>query len=185
VSELSCIDRELVHLAHYTWVDIRRFRILDAASGDTVLLAALIQHPQYRDDYLGKGLEAAADGERHGPYWLSAIGPEAFQPIQADDGRLLLQRWADESVSHAISMYDSAIEHGIRPADPRPSPEVFQERLDARVYPCLVGDIVQLPDMRDQAEHDYGWILGLQGFHEFLAIDREAGTLTLVVATDD
>jgi hypothetical protein len=35
------------------------------------------------------------------------------------------------------------------------------------------------------AEHEWGWVVGLIGFHEFVIIDRAAAMLTLLIASDD
>jgi len=46
--------------------------------------------------------------------------------------------------------------------------------------------IYQLPDIRATAQHDWGDVVGMEaGFHEFVIIDRAAGELALVVASDD
>jgi hypothetical protein len=36
-----------------------------------------------------------------------------------------------------------------------------------------------------EAQHDWGDVMGLTGFHEFVFIDRRAGILVLVAASDD
>jgi hypothetical protein len=45
--------------------------------------------------------------------------------------------------------------------------------------------LYRLADLRATAEHDWGWVVGHGGFHEFVAIDHTASTLTLIVASDD
>lgn len=58
--------------------------------------------------------------------------------------------------------------------------------LASEVLPRLEGDsIFRLPDLRTSAEHDWGWVVGHAGFHEFVIVDRSAGLLTLIVASDD
>jgi hypothetical protein len=42
-----------------------------------------------------------------------------------------------------------------------------------------------LEDLRATAEHEWGWVVGQGGFHEFVAIDRPAERLRLIVASDD
>ncbi|MCM3656864.1 hypothetical protein M3147_06310 [Agromyces mediolanus] len=37
----------------------------------------------------------------------------------------------------------------------------------------------------DEFRHEYSWVTGALGFHEFVAIDRRSGVLHLVVACDD
>jgi hypothetical protein len=55
------------------------------------------------------------------------------------------------------------------------------------VAPLIVGadEIHRLTVPRDGNEHDCGWIVGTGGFHEFIAIDRAAKVLTVIIATDD
>jgi hypothetical protein len=44
----------------------------------------------------------------------------------------------------------------------------------------------QLPDLRDVAQHEWGSSVGsLTGFFEYVLIDRRAGSVALVVASDD
>jgi hypothetical protein len=38
--------------------------------------------------------------------------------------------------------------------------------------------------MRDEAEHEWGWVIGQGGFREFVLVDRDGG-ISLVVASDD
>jgi hypothetical protein len=54
------------------------------------------------------------------------------------------------------------------------------------VFPLLSCDAVyRLADLRETAEHDWGWVVGTSGFHEFLAVDRTTERLRLIVASDD
>ncbi|MFD0227994.1 hypothetical protein ACWGPD_06550 [Streptomyces hirsutus] len=50
----------------FRWVDIKHLRLSAESVGARELLAALIGHEQFRDDYAGGGV--LAEGPRHGPY---------------------------------------------------------------------------------------------------------------------
>lgn len=154
----------MVHLddGTYAWVSIRRFRVADVEEDDRALLDALIAHPEYRDDYAGGGADPT--NEIHGPYRLGAITPETFEVSSSDEARRVIQEWADEDEPQSLQT---------------------QDRLRQIVYPLLRGTIYRLPDLRAHAEHEWGWVVGLRGFHEFVVIDRGDRTLALVVASDD
>jgi hypothetical protein len=85
-------------------------------------------------------------------------------PMTRRDARQTLHRWANEwdgatAESHASVL---AASRSVLP--------------DGAVAFRLI-------DLRESAQHDWGWVLG--DFHEFVAIDRSTDTLTLVVASDD
>jgi len=51
---LTFVSHELVHFRrYYTWVDLKHFAIQSEMS-DRALLAHLIEHMQYHDDYAGE-----------------------------------------------------------------------------------------------------------------------------------
>jgi hypothetical protein len=146
----------------YRWVDVKRLRFASDSAGDKELLAALIGHEQFRDDYAGGGVEP--EGLRHGPYWLRAVTPDAYEAVGRERSDRILREWADrfENVPAELA------------ADLRR--EVF-DRLAAadRVY--------HLRELGDDALHDWGGVHS--EFHEFVCVDRSAGQLTLLVAADD
>ncbi|MEG8183221.1 hypothetical protein [Nocardia terpenica] len=62
----------------------------------------------------------------------------------------------------------------------------IQAELDTQVFPLLeTPRLFQLPDLRPDAQHDWGWVVGVDGFHELVVIDQPDQVLTLVVAADD
>ena len=148
----------------YQWVRIKLFA-LPADADDHEVLALLIRHVSYRDSYGGTG---DRDMETiHGPYWLYAITPEVFSPVSAPDTEALLRTWAEYAA---------------------PLPDGRREELEQELYPRIrsATSRYQLPDLRDIAEHDWGSSVGsLTGFFEFVLIDRHAGSVALVVASDD
>jgi len=166
VSLLTFVDHELVHLDEgtYCWVDIKRFVIGDVNADDRSLLAALIADRRYRDHYAGQEPLEQDQDDLHGPYWLRAITPEMFEVSRRDEAERTIRSWADEPESQSVET---------------------QTRLRDAVYPLLTGTIYRLPDLRDQAQHEWGWVVGTGGFHEFVAVDRDQQTLVLLVASDD
>jgi len=159
---------QLVHLdkGTYHWVSLKQFRI-DPSLADKDLLRALINHSAYHDDYAGQDAIDQDHHSLHGPYRLECIAPDTFRPARAAISESLLQAWAEEASDRSIS------------------PQV-QQALDRAVYSLLSDDsLYQLPDLRPDAEHDWGWVVGREAFHEYVAIDRRRELLTLIVAADD
>ncbi|MEU8431803.1 hypothetical protein AB0F18_02650 [Streptomyces sp. NPDC029216] len=146
----------------FRWLDAKYFRLPAAPPGDTALLAALISHEQFRDDYAGSGVLPL--GRRHGSFWRRLITPAAYEPITPDDAAHLLRTWADQ--------YDPV------PADLEADlrREVFARLTSATTVHHLTG--VGVDDF-----HDWGGVHG--EFHELVLIDRVRGHLTLLVAADD
>ncbi|WP_249374859.1 hypothetical protein [Streptomyces sp. I05A-00742] len=147
------------------WVDIKHLRFppqTAPATTDAALLAALVRHEQFRDDYAGGGVDP--QGTRHGPYWLARVSPEAYEPVGEEDAVRVLRTWTDQ-----FGEVPDTLEADLRR-------EVF-DRVTA------ASSLHHLPDLGDDAFHDWG---GVQiDFHEFVLIDRSAGLLTLLVAADD
>jgi hypothetical protein len=145
------------------WVLIKLFALPPDAD-DHEVLALLIRHVRYRDSYAAP--EFKDDKTIHGPYWLNAISPEVFSPVSAADAEALIRTWADYTVPLT--------------GDDR----VAMER---EVYPRIqqATSRYQLPDMRDTAQHDWGYVVGSDGFHEFVLIDRQINKVELLVASDD
>lgn len=145
------------------WLDTKAFRIdmADAAPGD--ILAALIEHRQYRDHYAGLSADAQ-NQDLHGPYWRSAIRPETFQAVDFATAEAELVDWAKAFEVSA----------------PLVLSELGALLLDRRSL------LYRLPDLRSTAEHAWGWSVGaIGGFHEFVVIDRGRKLVTVMVASDD
>ncbi|MYS09257.1 hypothetical protein GTW71_23100 [Streptomyces sp. SID6041] len=146
----------------YRWVDIKHLRIPAESGGAQDLLAALIGHEQFRDDYAGGGVVSA--GSRHGPYWLRLVTPDIYEAVSRERSAYVLRGWVNQfgDVSAAL---DAVLQQ-----------EVF-DRLAAadRIY--------YLSRLGDKAIHDWGRVH--EHFHEFVLIDRSAGRITLLVAADD
>ncbi|MEU9038664.1 hypothetical protein AB0D45_27705 [Streptomyces sp. NPDC048352] len=144
------------------WVDAKHLRLPAEPAGDGRLLAALIGHEQFRDDYAGGGV--LPRGRRHGPYWRRLITPGAYEAFGRERAARVLREWADR--------YDAVpAELG---ADLRR--EVFDRVAAADAVYALTG-------VGEGDFHDWGGVHG--EFHEFVLVDRTAGRLTLLVAADD
>lgn len=150
----------------YQWVSIKLFA-LPADADDHEVLVSLIRHVRYRDSYNGTGDKDM--GTIHGPYHLRAITSESFFPVSANDIEPLIRTWA---------------EYGAPLPDPRRAE--MERELYRRIREATSS--YQLLDLRDTAQHDEGWgssVGSATGFFELVLIDRHAGSIALVVASDD
>jgi hypothetical protein len=148
----------------YQWVSIKLFA-LPADTDDNQVLTLLTRHVRYRDSYAASDFQDAKT--IHGPYWLSAISSGVFFPASAPDVEALIRTWAE---------YAAPLPDGCR--------EEMEQTLYSRIQSATSR--YQLSDLRDVAEHDWGSTVGsITGFFEFVLIDRHAGTVALVVASDD
>lgn len=78
----------------YRWVSIKHLRFSARAAesaGDRELLAALIGHEQFRDDYAGGGV--MPEGTRHGPYWRRLITADLYEPLSQEKAVEILREW--------------------------------------------------------------------------------------------
>ncbi|MFF5981953.1 hypothetical protein ACFY78_24210 [Streptomyces olindensis] len=146
----------------FRWVDIKQLRFSAESVADRGLLAGLMEHEQFRDDYAGGGV--LPDGPRHGPYWLRLITPDLYEPISQEKAVRILREWVDP-------LWDVPI--GLE-AD-------LQREVFARL--AAADGIYHLGELGDEAIHDWGRVH--DHFHEFVLIDRSAGRITLIVAADD
>ncbi|MFJ2060060.1 hypothetical protein ACIOMM_29510 [Streptomyces sp. NPDC087908] len=139
----------------YGWVDVRHLRIPAESGGAQELLAALIGHEQFRDDYAGGGVLSA--GSRHGPYWLRLGTPDVYEAVSQERSAYVLRGWVNQSGD-----VPAAVEAVLQQ-------EVF-DRLAAadRIY--------YLSRLGDEAIHDWGRVH--EHFHELVLIDRSAGRIT-------
>lgn len=165
---LTFVSQEMVHFwEHFTWVNLKYFAIQPTVS-DALLLTHLIANTQYQDHYAGQDPAEQPLHLLHGPYRLNAITPDTFQAVSIQTAGDDLRGW--------VSSWAGSGEDG---------PEL-EAKLSAAVIPRVVGDaIYRLPDLRQSAEHEWGSVVGQDGFHELVIIDRAAEKLTLLVASDD
>jgi hypothetical protein len=158
-------DHALIHIHNggYQWIDVQIFAF-PTAIDDAAVMGLLIRHVRYRHGYANPEYRDAKI--IHGPYWLEAISVESFSPVSPVSAEALITTWAN---------YDAAV-----PASDYPV-------LDKQVYGPIrdASSVYQLADLRETAEHDWGYVVGLTGFHEFVVINSHTGRLTLIVASDD
>lgn len=146
----------------YRWVDIKHLRIPAELGEAQELLAALIGHEQFRDDYAGGGV--LSEGSRHGPYRLSLVTPDVYETVSREKSTHILWGWVNK-----FGDMPGRLEADLQQ-------EVF-DRLAAAEH------IYYLSGFGDEAIHDWGRVH--EDFHEFVLIDRSAGRITLLVAADD
>jgi hypothetical protein len=146
----------------FQWVHAKRFALPTIPVDDRSLLALLIAHDLYGDNYAGG--TPGDDPTRHGPYWRDRITVAAFDLTQAAIEETHLRAWAEQHTT-PDDYLRAELEH-----------ELF-------VSIRRASALYRLHDLGKGAFHDWGWVLG--PFHELILIDRSGSTLTLVVACDD
>ncbi|MFS8202578.1 hypothetical protein ACLVWQ_28300 [Streptomyces sp. CWNU-52B] len=146
----------------FRWVNIKHLRFSAESVDDRGLLAALIGHEQFRDDYAGGGV--LPDGSRHGPYWLRLITPDLYELISQEKAVQILREWVDP-LGDVSTELEADLQREV-------------------LVPLAVADgIYYLSELGDEAIHGWGRVHDY--FHEFVLIDRSAGRITLIVAADD
>lgn len=172
---LPLIGDDVVHLGPrtYMWVQLTHFTI-DPDQEDSSLLESLTESPGYQHDYASPfprdGSSELRSPGIHGRWILSAINRDLFEATTADEAKAGIQSWANEQDWTDL--------------DYSQPPEVMQQ-LEA-VYLLLdSGPVYKLRNPGPEAEHDYGFVTGSMGFHEFIVIDRKHRTLHVIVASDD
>lgn len=161
------LEDQITHLDRGTHqrVDIKTFGIGDGFS-DVTLIKNMLDQSAYADDYQASPPDEQS-GAVHGPYRLDAIDAAAFAPVAADEARSLLRAWADQT--------------GVQS-------DLTQAVLASSAYALLdVADrVYRFPMLGQDSFHESGWVVGITGFHEFIAgIDRTGHCLTVIVASDD
>jgi hypothetical protein len=170
---LRLVGSDIVRMDEGTfmWIRLTHFAI-ETVQDDRSLLASLIASPGYAHDYASPFDAEAVVTEPaiHGRWWRSNIHVELFEPWTAMDAESLLQGWADDQEW----------------TDPNyRQPLAVQRRLQD-VYALLrSGDLYKLRNPGAGDEHEYGFVTGGMGFHEFVVIERSRRGLHVVVASDD
>jgi hypothetical protein len=155
----------------FMWVQVTHFAF-DAAQEDRAILASLIASPGYAHDYASPfdGQMEVTEPAVHGRWWRDRVHVRLFEPWSPTDAETLIRRWADQQ--------------DWTESDYRQPPEVHASLQG--VYLLLrSGQLYKLNNPGSEAEHDYGFVTGGMGFHEFVAVDRAAQRLHVVVASDD
>lgn len=170
---LRLVGSDIVQMGEGTfmWIQLTHFAI-ETAQDDRSILASLIASPGYAHDYASPFDAEAVVTEPaiHGRWWRSSVRAELFEPWAATDAESLLRGWADDQEWN----------------DPNyRQPLAVQRRLQD-VYALLrSGDLYKLRNPGTEDEHEYGFVTGGTGFHEFVVIERDSRSLHVVVASDD
>lgn len=170
---LRLVGSGIVHMDKNTfmWIQLTHFSV-DSSLDDRSVLGGLIACPGYVHDYASP-FDAEApvtEPALHGRWYRDQIRVEMFEPSSASDAEAIIQGWADNQ---------EWTEPGYR------QPPEVQARL-APVYDLLrAGTVFRLRNPGKDAEHEYGFVTGGMGFHEFVVIDRTSERLHLLVASDD
>lgn len=146
----------------FQWVSLKTFKT-PAEATDLELLSALVAHQQYGDDYAGSPLRGLPI---HGPYRMDAMEAKKFTPVSARDAARTISEWAaqfGDPTDEIRRALDSAVLSRTEKAD--------------KIY--------ALEPMPTEARHEWGFVVGGAGFHEFVLVDHQGATLTLAVASDD
>jgi hypothetical protein len=113
------VDHTFINVANrtYQWVDVQRFRLREAVSADGALLAALIAHERFGNDYATR---PGDNPERHGPYWRDRITPACYDPIDSDTAERHVRAWAGRFApvpEHLRPELERAVYQPLRAAD--------------------------------------------------------------------
>jgi len=150
--------------ATFQWVNIKLFGLPGPELDDRAVLSLLLADRRYRDSYAGTGDE---DMETiHGPFRLDAITVDSFAPADAAAEIATLGEWAEQYA---------------------PLPEAAAAQVEKEVYGRLrdATSRYRLVNPGEDQFHEWGFAVGSHGFHELVLIDRAAGSVALIVASDD
>jgi hypothetical protein len=156
-------DKIVILLPAYQWFSIKLFRLPDEPIDDREALGLLLRHVRYRDSYASSVFEDSVS--IHGPYCLDAITTGSFTAADPESVQTTLRAWSGQVV---------------------PVPDIERDQAERELYARVrTATSCYRLVLGPEAQHDWGWVVGMTGFYEFVLIDRRAGTLALVVASDD
>lgn len=151
----------------FRWMDVQRFTVREPTNV-RLMLSAMLSDPMYDYSYAEprRPGEALPRKDLHGPYRVDALSEDSFVEVGKEAAQARLRQWANT--------------HGPLPTH---LADEFARFIDAH----LPGGhlILELPDMRATSSHDWGWVIGSDGFLEFVVIAPDLRSLTLFVASDD
>ncbi|MGQ4601049.1 hypothetical protein [Nocardia sp. R6R-6] len=153
-------DAESSH--RFQWIDLKKFDLSAVASDDKSILNALIASDEFKDDYVGGGVDP--QGTRHGPYWLDRISADSYRLVGESTVVGILEKWVGRCGNAPRQLQESIGHQLFSPASAASSRYV-------------------LDDLGKSATNDYGDIH--IEFHEIVLIDRTAQSVLLAVASDD
>ncbi|NWL10443.1 hypothetical protein DM793_03885 [Paenarthrobacter nitroguajacolicus] len=153
------------------WVQLTHF-LIDPDQDNRSILESLIESPGYQHDYASPFPPAAEVRARgiHGRWRIDAIHPGLFEPSTAETAKAEIDTWAND-------------QDWTDPEYSQP-PDAIQRM--GTIYSILdSGPVLKLCNPPREDEHDYGFVTGSLGFHEFIVLDRVLRTLHVIVASDD
>jgi hypothetical protein len=167
---MELIDDVTVRLAPgmYSWCMLLTFAI-PAATPGVDLVDSVLKHPRYRHDCISPW--TGATEPVHGPYRLETLKADGFQRCSRSGAVAFLWTWPATNLNPWVSS----------------ELLLSRELVMAWTSPILTAadEIYQLSVPREGNEHSYGWVVGLNGFHEFVAVCRDSATATVIIASDD
>jgi hypothetical protein len=155
----------------YMWLQVAKFTIENTGS-DHDVISAVIHSPEYAYDYASpfETRGGITEPGLHGRWWRDRLSADLFMGCSPDDARDVIDAWATDQEW----------------TDPEfKQPTAVLEALDDLYTLLRAGDVYQLRNPDLEHEHEYGWVTGAGGFHEFVVINRAEHQVTLIVATDD
>ncbi|GAB2557783.1 hypothetical protein GCM10027033_13760 [Leucobacter ruminantium] len=179
------------------WIDVLRYSIARGGD-DREILRALIATPGYAHSYARPRLNPTREESEdiHGPYRRTHIRESHYRRIDSAAAREELHDWIFDP--DALSPADA-------PPTPTPDNRVLAEMI-ATSQPITTDDVVhlspdvppilewilddsrrlyRLDDLREIAEHDWGWVVGALGYIEIASISADGSEVALLVASDD
>lgn len=155
----------------YMWILVVRFDLTDALD-DAGVIAAVINSPQYGYDFASPfdGDASPSHPEIHGRWWRTYVTADHFHPCAPAHAVEVVRHWAEEQ--------DWTDSEFTQPPD-------VQERLEDAYSLLRSGQVYELSNPPAEHEHDYRWVMGRNGFHEFVVVRRTDQTAFLIAACDD
>lgn len=170
---LTLVGADVVSIGKNTfmWVQITHFA-MEAQEDASSVLKELIASPGYAHDYASpfNKERLSAEPAVHGRWWRGAIHVELFRPCSAELAFSILRRWASAG---------GAFGRNARASVP------VADALQAVDGLLQSGDVFKLDNPGKEDEHEYGFVTGALGFHEFVVIDQSERMVHLIVASDD
>jgi len=155
----------------YMWILAIRFDISGDACDEEVL-SAIISSPQYGYDFASPfdGSASPNQPDIHGRWWRRHIGSDRFLRCAPERAVEVIRSWAEDQNRTDPNIVE---------------PPGAKQHLNDTYALLRTGEVYELNNPPAEHEHDYGWVMGAMGFHEFVVIDRTHRTTTLVVACND
>jgi hypothetical protein len=152
-----------IHDGYWDWIFVRTYdvRAYELHTSDE-LLAGLIRHPSYEfiTPVLG---ETHSQGPYHGPYRLSHVVPEAFATVTADEVVAVLVGWVADLEAEVSRATDARL-------------QLLFSQIRAVDYAFMLNDLGPPAEVR--------WRF-LGPYHEFVLLDHQTRSISLVIASDD